>query len=105
MAEETLMLPGKNSRTLAWSNVPAVALHNQLRSDISEGVPMTRSMGVNKTIDTNPQEEDSEEEESWDGRVLTEEELEEFAEKEHSSPVVQVGKDFFDAEGNFLYRI
>lgn len=99
------MLPGEGSKSLAWSNVSAVALHNQLRSDISEGVPMTRSMEVNRTIDTNPEEEDTEEEESWDGRVLTEEELEEFTEKEQPSPVVQVGKDFFDAEGNFLYRI
>lgn len=104
MAEEMLMLPGEGSRSLAWSNVSALAMH-PLRSDISEGVPMTRSMEVNRTIDTNPKEEDTEEEESWDGRVLMEEELEEFAEKEQPSPVVQTGKDFFDAEGNFLYRI
>ncbi|KAG7283880.1 hypothetical protein CRUP_034067 [Coryphaenoides rupestris] len=49
--------------------------------------------------------DDDEEEEEWDGEVLTENELEELMLTTKPSAAVQVGKDFFDAEGNFLYRI
>uniref|UniRef100_A0A3Q0R854 Neugrin n=1 Tax=Amphilophus citrinellus TaxID=61819 RepID=A0A3Q0R854_AMPCI len=38
-------------------------------------------------------------------RGITEDKLEEFMEMEKPSPAAQVGNDFFDAEGNFLYRI
>lgn len=58
-----------------------------------------RSREDDTTFDTEPLHE-----ERWDGQVWTEEELEEFLELENTS-IVQVGKDFFDAEGNFLYRI
>ncbi|XP_060913839.1 neugrin [Labrus mixtus] len=47
----------------------------------------------------------TEDEESWDGQVFTEEELEQYIQMEKPSPVVQVGSDFFDVEGDFLYRI
>ncbi|KAM9342512.1 neugrin [Pholidichthys leucotaenia] len=59
------------------------------------------------STDTSPaeEEEEEEEEESWDGQVFTEEELEEFMKTKKPSPAVQVGNDFFDPEGNFLYRI
>ncbi|XP_038138898.1 neugrin [Cyprinodon tularosa] len=50
-------------------------------------------------------EEAEEHEDSWDGQVLTEEELEELLDTDKPSPVVQMGNDYFDAEGNFLYRI
>ncbi|XP_054905425.1 neugrin [Poeciliopsis prolifica] len=53
---------------------------------------------------TKETEEDEEWEESWDGEVLTEEDLEEILDMDKPAPVVQVGNDFFDAEGNFLYR-
>ncbi|XP_056131206.1 neugrin [Lampris incognitus] len=45
------------------------------------------------------------EEETWDGRIFSEEELEEVMLAVKTSPVVQVGKEFFDAEGTLLYRI
>ncbi|XP_061759570.1 neugrin [Nerophis ophidion] len=47
----------------------------------------------------------AEEEENWDGEVLSEEQIEQVWEMKKPAPVVQVGKDFFDSEGNFLYRI
>lgn len=53
---------------------------------------------------TKETEEDEEWEESWDGQVLTEEDLEEILDMDKPVPVVQVGNDFFDAEGHFLYR-
>ncbi|XP_056117099.1 neugrin [Rhinichthys klamathensis goyatoka] len=48
-----------------------------------------------------------EEEEEWDGVILTEEELEHIAQTLQKTPssVKQKGSDFFDKEGNFLYRI
>ncbi|XP_029911715.1 neugrin [Myripristis murdjan] len=51
------------------------------------------------------EEEEEEEEESWDGWVLSEDELKELMLTAKHSPAVQVGNDFFDTEGNFLYRI
>ncbi|CAL8368362.1 unnamed protein product [Lota lota] len=50
-------------------------------------------------------EDDVEEEERWDGEVLTESELEELMLTTKPSSAVKVGKDFFDTEGTFLYRI
>lgn len=51
--------------------------------------------------------DDIELEEEWDGVILTEEELEHIAQtlKKKPSPVEQKGREFFDSEGNFLYRI
>lgn len=50
-------------------------------------------------------EDNNDEEERWDGEVLTESELEELMLTTKPSTAVQVGKDFFDPKGNFLYRI
>ncbi|KAG9489189.1 hypothetical protein GDO78_005275 [Eleutherodactylus coqui] len=45
--------------------------------------------------------------EKWDGEVLSDKELEELASSGVSNnlKVVQKGKEFFDSDGNFLYRI
>ncbi|XP_044065568.1 neugrin [Siniperca chuatsi] len=105
VAEQTLMLRGESSGSLAKSPAPVTVLPTQFRAGISKDAPVTRPTEEDSTTNTNPTEEDKEDEESWDGLVLTEEELEEFMEMEKPSPVEQVGNDFFDAEGNFLYRI
>lgn len=52
-----------------------------------------------------PLVESGEDDDEWDGEVLTENELEELMLTTKPSAAVQVGKDFFDPEGNFLYRI
>lgn len=51
--------------------------------------------------------DDIEIEEEWDGVILTEEELEHISKtlKKKPSLVEQKGREFFDSEGNFLYRI
>ncbi|KAJ3586984.1 hypothetical protein NHX12_013375 [Muraenolepis orangiensis] len=49
--------------------------------------------------------EEDDEEERWDGEVLTESELEQLMLTAKHTTAVQVGKEFFDPEGNFLYRI
>lgn len=53
-------------------------------------------------IDVN---DDVEFEEEWDGVILTDEELEKITLHDKPSPVEQRGRDFFDSEGNFLYRV
>ncbi|KAM4736994.1 neugrin isoform 1-T3 [Anableps anableps] len=65
---------------------------------------VTGSTGDEGGVGTKPTDEGEEWEESWDGQLLTEEELEELLEMDKPAPVVQVGNNFFDAEGNFLYR-
>ncbi|XP_070695295.1 neugrin [Pempheris klunzingeri] len=101
VAEQALMLRGEGSGSLAKSPAPVTVGPNQLRA----GTPVTGSTDEDSTTNINPTEVDNEDEESWDGQVLTDEELEAFIEMEKPSPVVQVGKDFFDVEGKFLYRI
>ncbi|XP_036958754.1 neugrin [Acanthopagrus latus] len=106
VAERTLMLRGEGSAApLAKSPAPLSVLPSQVRAGVGKVSPDTECTEEDSSTNTNPTEENREDEESWDGRVMTEEELEEFMEMEKPSPVVQVGKDFFDAEGNFLYRI
>lgn len=100
-AEQTLVMQGKGSASLVTSHTPASL--QQLRGDFSNKGSTTALTELDRTTDTDPTEED--EEECWDGRVLTEDDLEEFMEMEKPSLPVQMGKDFFDAEGNFLYRI
>ncbi|XP_070823606.1 neugrin [Chaetodon trifascialis] len=104
VAHQTLMLRGAGSGSLTKSPAPVT----QFRAGISKDAAVTRSTEEDRTTNVDPTEEEEvevEEEESWDGRVFTEEELEEFLEMKKPSPAVQVGKGFFDAEGNFLYRI
>uniref|UniRef100_A0A3Q4GVA6 Neugrin n=1 Tax=Neolamprologus brichardi TaxID=32507 RepID=A0A3Q4GVA6_NEOBR len=84
VANQTQVIQGHGSRSLAKSLVPVTVQPTHIAAGISE---------------------DATDEESWDGQVLTEEELEEFVKMEKPSPAVQVGNDFFDADGNFLYRI
>lgn len=105
VAENSLMLQGEGSGSLVKSPAPVIVLPTQLRAGSSIDASVTRFTEEDTTANINPSEKDNEDEESWDGQVLTEEELEEFMEMAKPSPVVQVGKDFFDAEGNFLYRI
>ncbi|XP_065817851.1 neugrin [Labrus bergylta] len=94
-SDKTLML---RSTEASKSLVPATFLPIQPKADISKDATVETS-GTMLTGD------DGEDEESWDGQVFTEEELEQYIQMEKPSPVVQVGCDFFDVEGDFLYRI
>lgn len=88
---------GKGSLAPAALAAPDTQITSEMRRDASAA----RSREEDTVFDTEPPRDH---EERWDGRVWAEEELEEFLEMENTS-VVQVGKDFFDSEGNFLYRI
>ncbi|XP_023145496.2 neugrin isoform X1 [Amphiprion ocellaris] len=105
VAQQTQMIEGEGSGFQAKSPVPVTALPLQVTAGVSKAAAATRLTEDNRATDSSLTEEDEEDEESWDGQVLTEEELEEFMDMEKASPAVQVGNDFFDGEGNFLYRI
>lgn len=47
---------------------------------------------------------EEEEDESWDGQVLSEQDIEELK-TVTATPVVKKGHEMFDVDGNFLYRI
>ncbi|XP_008294344.1 neugrin [Stegastes partitus] len=111
VAEQTRMIRGEGSGSSAKSPVPATVVPTQLAAGISQAVAATRlaedTRATNTTLtdEDEEDEDDEDDEEGWDGQVLTEEELEEFMDMEKPSPLMQVGKDFFDAEGNFMYRV
>lgn len=100
-AEQTLVLRGESPVSLAKSHTSASLQHHS--SDFSNYVSETNKLtDVESTTNRDPTED---EEECWDGRVFTEDDLDVFIEKTRPSVAVQMGRDFFDAEGNFLYRI
>lgn len=104
--DRTLMVGGEASVSLVRSPTPVTALPTQFTAGVTRAATVTSSTEEGSHTCTHPPEEDREGEESWDGQVLTEEELEELMEiQKVVPPAVQVGKDFFDAEGKFLYRI
>ncbi|KAI4823378.1 hypothetical protein KUCAC02_011964 [Chaenocephalus aceratus] len=105
VADKTVMLHGESSGLVTKSPAPFSLVPAQFRADVSYDIPVTTSIEEDSIYNTNPTEEDEDDEESWDGRLFTEEELEEIMETVKACPVVQDGNDFFDAEGNFLYRI
>ncbi|KAM3925484.1 neugrin [Leptodactylus fuscus] len=71
------------------------------------------SQGLTTSAQTEPDQTQKQEEgermydEKWDGEVIGDEELEELANSgiPNNMKVVQKGKEFFDGDGNFLYRI
>lgn len=106
VADPTLMIQGKGSASVVKSHISVAILPTQFSGDISKNTTVT-IRGKDSATNTNSVEDNTEDEEDWDGQVLSEEELEELMEMKTSSPspVVQVGNDFLDAEGNVLYRI
>lgn len=106
VAHQALMLRGEVSVSPAESSAAVTPLYTQHRGGVIQDASVMRPE-EDRTADGNLCEEDQVDEENWDGQVLTEEELEELMDMgmEIPSPVVQVGKDYFDAEGNFLYRM
>ncbi|XP_029362441.1 neugrin [Echeneis naucrates] len=104
-ANHTLLIKEQGSRSLAETPAPVSMVPTQFIAGASQAGTVTRSSEDSPT-NTSPLDEDTEDEEHWDGLVLTEEELEELIKIQKAAPpVAQVGKDFFDADGNFLYRI
>lgn len=97
-AEQNLVLRGEGSASLTKRQTSAPV---QQLGDFSNNVSGTELTDLDRSTNRDP----AEEEEFWDGRVFTDDDLEGFIEMEKPSLAVQMGKEFFDAEGNFLYRI
>lgn len=101
VGNQSLTVRGEGSGSMtSRSPVPVAALGRSSAADTSQHT-LERSTEEENTASRVTEEE----EESWDGQVLTEEQLEQCMETLTLSPVVQVGNDFFDVEGKFLYRI
>uniref|UniRef100_A0A8C8E2C9 Neugrin n=1 Tax=Oryzias sinensis TaxID=183150 RepID=A0A8C8E2C9_9TELE len=89
------------SRSLVQIPASVNAPSPQLKTQVAEDAAVIRT--AESTTEKIPTEED---EWSWDGQVLTEEQLSDLLEEVKNPPPVQkIGNDYFDAEGNFLYRI
>lgn len=105
VTRQARMIQGNSSDPSGKSLTSVTVPTNQLTREQREDATLITMSTANEDI-TGPQlTEDLEEEESWDGQVLTEKELEEFLEMDKPPPAVQVGKEFFDEEGTFLYRL
>ncbi|XP_068453031.1 neugrin [Clinocottus analis] len=104
VAKQAMMLRGESTGSLAKIPATAAVQATQYKAG-SKDVSMTITEEQDCASNSNPTEDNQEDEESWDGRLLTDEELEEFMDMEKPSPAVQIGNDFFDGEGNLLYRI
>ncbi|KAI4902279.1 hypothetical protein NFI96_010462 [Prochilodus magdalenae] len=85
-----------------------VALQSRGSSQISTAPATPQSTVQEETSEKQEAKSlEREEEQNWDRVFLTEEELEELVQTMHEKPsaVKQMGREFFDSEGNFLYRI
>ena len=98
-AEQSLVLRAEGLASVAKSQTSAPG--QQLAGDLSNKVSGTELTDLDRSTNRDL----AEEEEFWDKTVFTEDDLEEFMGMEKPSLAVQMGKEFFDAEGNFLYRI
>ncbi|KAK2898577.1 hypothetical protein Q8A67_009995 [Cirrhinus molitorella] len=108
------ILPSGNTGALTALSAGALALRETETGLVpSSGNIVASQLSAEQKVTPALQEQpdftvdDIELEEKWDGVILTEEELEDIAQtlKEKPSPVEQKGREFFDSEGNFLYRI
>ncbi|XP_014886433.1 neugrin [Poecilia latipinna] len=108
------LIPGQTEGALISATAPAQVIQSKGSASLVPVQPPKLPAGTYKAARVTgstvggdgfgTEEVEEEWEESWDGQVLTEEELEEILDMDKPAPVVQVGSDFFDAEGNFLYR-
>ncbi|XP_054635082.1 neugrin [Dunckerocampus dactyliophorus] len=90
------------NKSLAVASAPVTVPATYFTSVNNKDATGRRSAEDDSSTDIN---NSGEEDGCWQGQVLSEEEIEQFWDMKKPTPVVQVGKDFFDGEGNFLYRI
>lgn len=102
---QTQAIQGKGSGSSVKSLISVTVPNKQLSTELSEDGTPSRPTADEVITDTELTEEDLELEETWDGLVLTERDLEEFLEMDKPPPPIQVGSEFLDEEGNFLYRL
>lgn len=91
---ETRLVPSVPSRSRG-TQLSTITQNTSLEESNEKG-DIEEAKGLQRVDDT-----------EWDGVFLTNKELEELVETLHEKPsaVEQKGREFFDSEGNFLYRI
>lgn len=84
------------------ANVPSPSIKTAQVSEVAQG-----TLQEQPAVRQEPTDIKVEEEEEWDGVIFTDEELEELIHtlQEKPSAVEQKGREFYDSNGNFLYRI
>ncbi|KAI7797836.1 neugrin [Triplophysa rosa] len=101
LKDETGLMP-------SGGNIPSISIVTSRHSTVQKATSNLQDLhdSLQKTFETDAGD-DIKLEEEWDGVILTEEELERFAQtvQEKPSLVEQKGREFFDCDGNFLYRI
>lgn len=96
---------GHLTASLARTQAPRGSMQGVTHAASSQGLTTSTQAELDQTI--NEEEDESITEEEWDGEVLSVEELEELANSgvPNNMKVVQKGQEFFDSDGNFLYRL
>ncbi|KAK3539950.1 hypothetical protein QTP70_019598 [Hemibagrus guttatus] len=91
----------------ATANVPSPSIRTAQISKVAQGTLQEQPAVRQEPTDAKERSVEIEEEEEWDGVVFTDEDLEELIHtlKEKPSVVEQKGREFYDRDGNFLYRI
>lgn len=89
------------------ANVPSSSVRTAQISAVAQGTVQEQPAAGQETEDVKEKGVEQEEEEEWDGVVFTDEGLEELIHtlQEKPSAVEQKGREFYDSDGNFLYRI
>lgn len=89
------------------NNIPSTLTRAAHVSPVAPGTLQEEPAVSQELTDVNVRGLEVEEEEEWDGVVFTDEGLEELIHtlQEKPSAVEQKGREFFDSDGNFLYRI
>lgn len=93
------------TKSLARTQAPHGVMQGVIHAASSQGLTTSTQAEPDQT--RNEEEDERILDEKWDGEVLSVEELEELANSgvPNSMKVVQKGQEFFDSDGNFLYRI
>ncbi|XP_017323237.1 neugrin isoform X2 [Ictalurus punctatus] len=89
------------------ANVPSPSIRTAQISAVAQGTLQEQPAVRQEPTGVKERGVEVEEEEEWDGVVFTDEGLEELIHtlQEKPSAVEQKGREFYDSDGNFLYRI
>lgn len=91
----------------AAANVQSPSISTAQMSTVARGILQEQPAVRQEPTDVKERAVEVEEEEEWDRVVFTDEGLEELIHmlQENPSTVEQKGREFYDSDGNFLYRI
>lgn len=97
--ERTVVPVGHQSELPQTEHIPAALSVVTTKPDLVMTTTTVSSQEEDQPTDSAVDEED------WDRQVFSEEDIDELILTLKSSPLVKVGNEFFDKDGNFMYRI